>query len=366
MKIQSSDYFLVRFCERSRTLLRFLGDWETRFLSSDLARIQIEKPVFITGFARSGTTLLLELLASVEGVATHRYRDFPLLMTPYFWNWYLDLFPSKQVPVERAHQDRIRITRESPEAMEEPLWHAFFPHIHSLSATHRLTAGEVNPEFERFFQAHLRKLLLIRRGHRYVSKGNYNVTRIEYLSHLFPEAQFIVPIRHPATHVHSLVRQHELFSRYALADARVPKYLAAAGHFEFGPQRIPTRLDANQCERILDAWARGEEYVGYAIQWAEIYRFVDALRKNDSHLADRILVVRYEDLCSEPEAMLRRILHWTGFDLDKARNVFERLDNISESTHAPVMDESLRSAIGADVHEVAKAYDYCSESSRLR
>lgn len=98
-------------------------------------------------------------------------------------------------------------------------------------------------------------------GSRYFAKGNYHVPRIEYLVHLFPDARFIVPVRHPLTHVHSLVRQYQLSSSYAAADARVPRYLEAAGHFEFGPQRIPIRLSAVQGDRILEAWAHGDEYL---------------------------------------------------------------------------------------------------------
>ena len=141
MKIQTSDYFLTRFCKHSNFLLRRVADWETRYLDAKLATVRIERPVFITGLARAGTTLLLELLASIKGVATHRYRDFPFLMIPYFWNRCLDWFPVDQQPVERAHKDRIFVTRENPEAMEEPLWHTFFPHVHSNTSLHRYWAG---------------------------------------------------------------------------------------------------------------------------------------------------------------------------------------------------------------------------------
>lgn len=65
MRIRSSDYFLVRFCEKSQPMLRRAADLETRILGSKLAAIPIETPVFITGLARSGTTLLLELLATL-------------------------------------------------------------------------------------------------------------------------------------------------------------------------------------------------------------------------------------------------------------------------------------------------------------
>jgi hypothetical protein len=362
VNIRSSDYFLIRFCRKSQSVLRRIADWESRLLAAELAAVRIEKPVFITGLARSGTTLLLELLATVEGAATHRYRDFPFLMIPYFWNRYLDWFPVQQEPTERAHRDRIYVTRENPEAMEEPLWHAFFPHVHSTTALHRLTAAAADPDFEQFYKAHLRKMLLIRGGARYFAKGNYHVPRIEYLAHLFPDAYFIVPIRHPLTHVHSLVRQHQLFSSYAAADARVPCYLEAAGHFEFGPQRVPIRLDAAEGDRILDAWSHGDEYLGYSIQWKEIYAFVETLRTTNPEIARRILVVRYEDLCEQPDAAIRHILQNIEVDLRSAGRVFSQLGNISKSQHTPVLDDGQHRAIRAEVGDVAEVYRYRLEA----
>jgi hypothetical protein len=179
---------------------------------------------------------------------------------------------------------------------------------------HRLTGADRNPEFEAFFTDHIRKLLLVRRAGRYLSKGNYNVTRIEYLSTVFPDARFIIPIRHPLTHVASLMRQHTLFSDYARQDPRVPRYLAAAGHYEFGPQRVPIRLSSDAGDMIQAAWDAGDDAAGYAIQWAEIYRFVDALQVGPESLAQRILVVRHEDFCQQPREVLHQILGHIGHD----------------------------------------------------
>lgn len=358
MNIRTSDYFLIRFCQKTKPLLRHLADWETRLLDSQLAGIRIDRPVFITGLARSGTTLLLELLASVEGAATHRYRDFPFLMIPYSWNRWLDWFPVDQQPAERAHKDRIYVTRENPEAMEEPLWHAFFPHAHSVTSLHRMSPADADPNFEKFYRAHIRKMLFLRHGSRYFAKANYHVPRIEYLMHLFPDAKFIVPVRHPLTHVHSLVRQHQLFTSYAAADARVPRYLEAAGHFEFGPQRIPIRLSADQGDRILEAWAHGDEYLGYGIQWKEVYSFVEFLRRTNPAVAQRLVVVRYEDLCEQPEATLRHILQSIEVDVSDAGRVLAKVGDISLSCHTPEIDERQRLALRAELGDIAQTYGY--------
>lgn len=325
MHIRRSDYLLARFARSTMPLQKWLGNIESFWMRERLDAVTIDRPVFITGLARSGTTILLEILSSVPGVATHRYRDFPFLMTPCLWNRYLNWFAADETPIERAHKDGIHITRESPEAFEEPIWQAFFPHVHDPRAIHRISNEEQNQAFATFFADHIRKNLLVRNGTRYLSKGNYNFARVEYLLSIFPESRFVIPIRHPISHVHSLVRQHRLFSQYASSDARVPKYLAAAGHYEFGPQRVPIRLSADGGDRVLTAWTAGDEYLGYAHQWAEVYGFIDSLRRQQSDIADKILVVRYEDLCSDPTTVLTAILEHACLDHDSVETLRERV-----------------------------------------
>ncbi len=105
----------------------------------------------------------------------------------------------------------------------------FFLKLHSTELSQRLTDKTDCPAFAKFFDAHLRKILYIRNGTRYVAKNNYSVGRIEYLSRLYPDAHFVVPIRHPFHHVHSLVAQHQRFCRYAKVEPRVAGYLRAQG-----------------------------------------------------------------------------------------------------------------------------------------
>lgn len=307
MNLRSTDYLLTRFAHAVPDAMKLLGDIETDLLGDRLEAIPIDRPVFISGLARSGTTLLLTLFARMPQVATHRYSDFPFLFTPVSWNRLQDLMGKAGPAVERAHRDRIKITRDSPEAFEEPIWVHFFPEIHDPDAVHRLTATDRQPRFDAFFRQHLRKVLLLRGGNRYVSKGNYNVTRLEYLADLLPDARFVIPVRHPAAQVESLMRQHRLFSEYSARDGRVAEYLRATGHFEFGPQRVPVNLGAEDARDIAEAWSAGEEELGYAVMWRSIYSHVRALQRVDNHLGGRIEFVRYEDICQDTEGTLRRI-----------------------------------------------------------
>ena len=193
------------FIERTAGFWQKLGELESSSHRTELDAIPIDRPIYVAGLARSGSTILLELLAARPGVATHRYRDFPPIFTPLFWNRaFAHVYRADAPPAERAHKDRILVTPDSPEAMEEVLWMRFFPEAHETGKDQVLTDATSNPAFERFYKDHLKKILLVRGGRRYLSKGNYNLTRFAYLLKLFPDARFIVPVRDPRWHVASL------------------------------------------------------------------------------------------------------------------------------------------------------------------
>lgn len=359
MKLKQSDYLLSNLAYRGSSLLHHLGDIETRWLRRELEAVPIESPVFLTGLARSGTTILLEELSRIPGVATHRYRDFPFLMTPVFWNRFVNRFSASQEAVERPHKDRIKITTDSPDAFEEPIWQHFFPQVHSSHALHRLTAGTKNEEFETFFRDHIKKILLLRAGRRYLSKENYNVARLEYLGRVFPDARFLVPVRHPVDHVHSLVRQHQLFCDYDREDPRVHRYLAIAGHYEFGPQRCPIRLSEESGARIEAAWREGRDYQGYAIQWDAIYRLVHELRSRGDELAGRILVVRYEDFCAAPQEVMRQVLSHVNLPADDlSPDAYAHISPPSRSASGP--EPQCREHVWQETQESAAALGYLS------
>ena len=287
-----------------------IGDAETRSLADELAPVSVREPVYIAGLARAGSTILLELVAATEGVVTHRYRDFPPVFIPYWWNGFVDRAQARTLEAkERPHGDRIRITPESPEAMEEPLWMAFFPSAHDPGVSQSLGHNEQHPDFERFYRDHIRKLLLVRGGNRYASKGNYNVTRLEYLLRIFPDARFVIPVREPVRHVASLLRQHRRFSEACEGNPRGLAHLREVGHFEFGVDRRPINTgDTARTAEILRMWREGDEVRGWARYWSQVYGYVaDRLEANE-HLRRAALVVRYEDLCAAPHEIVRRTL----------------------------------------------------------
>jgi hypothetical protein len=296
-------------CDRPRLMRRIAG-FETRLLADRLSAIPILAPVWITGLARSGTTILLEILGAHPDVATQYYRDFPPVLTPWFWNRFLELAGTRaQRPVERAHRDRIMVTADSPEAFEEPLWMNFFPRLHDPSVSHVIGEETDEPEFEHFLRSHVRKIMLVRSRERYLAKANYNATRLLYLLRIFSDARFVVPVREPLAHVASLMKQHQLFCDGQARHPRAVQHLARVGHFEFGVDRRPVHCgDDAAVEEMLALRDEGREAEAWAVQWAQLYGLLAGQLQSDALLREAVLVVRYEDLCADPDGQIRRVL----------------------------------------------------------
>lgn len=318
-------HHLGALIERTGGFWRRLGDLESRVFADELAAIRIDRPVYVAGLARAGTTILLELLASRPGVATHRYRDFPPVFTPIFWNRaFGHIHRADAPPTERAHKDRILVTPDSPEAMEEPVWMHFFPHLHDPTRSNVLDRDTSNPAFEAFYRDHIRKILLIRGGSRYLSKGNYNLVRFGYLSKLFPDARFLVPVRDPRWHVASLVKQHLLFRAEETRDPRILAHMRRVGHFEFGLDLRPIHVgDDAAAAEIAELLARERWVPAFARYWALLHGFLLDRLGADPDLAARTLIVRYEDLCDRAAETLERVFAHVELPLDaETRDAF--------------------------------------------
>jgi hypothetical protein len=368
--VDTFTHVLSGVAERCPGLMKRLGAFETRLLADRLPPLR--QPVYVAGLARSGSTVLLEILSTLPGVATHRYRDFPLLHVPFLWNRFLGYAtPDSAGPArERAHRDGILVTRESPEAFEEVLWMSFFPHLHDSSHSQVLDAATHHAAFEWFYRDHVRKILLLRGGNRYVSKGNYNVTRLEYLLNMFPDARFVIPVRDPQWQVASLMKQQQLFLRGQRAYPRARAHLRRAGHFEFGADRrvIHTGDDA-QVRRILACWREGREVEGWARCWSLVYGHVaDRLTANPA-LAAASLVLSHESLCCDPGETARTLFRHCGFEGSAAALAAARARVRSPSYNRPDLNarerdlvDDLTGAVVARLRPLAagvEGYGYC-------
>lgn len=309
-RVPAGLYVQSRFFSATRRIWRRLADLESAAVRQETESLTIDRPVYVSSLPRSGTTILTEMLERHPDLTSHRYSDFPNVWTPYWRNYLLrrSRFRAPESK-ERAHGDRIEVSNDSPESVEEVLWMHFFPSLHDPAVDNVLDGRLRNDDFDRFYTQHILKLLAVRRAVRYLSKANYALSRIRYVLELFPDAKFLIPVRNPVQQIASLARQHARFSGASRADPRIPVQLALSGHFEFGPQRTPVNYgDRQETQAILGCWAQGREAEGWARYWAASYRHLLDQLEGFPELRAACLLFRYEDLCAHPAASIDAVL----------------------------------------------------------
>jgi len=292
-----------------------MADFETRFLADRIDNIKVEKPVYVTGLARAGTTITLELLSKAQSIVSHHYHDFPFVFTPYWWNTTFKLMPKKPMQQEeRLHDDGIKVSANSPEAIEEVLWMAFFNFLHNPSVSNVLSGDTANPKFEQVYADHIKKLLLVNDGNRYIAKGNYNISRLAYLKKIHPDALFVILIRNPADHIASLIRQHRIFTKVETNNPLALKHMRKIGHYEFGKDLRPINFgDVHATGSVIELWNEGQEIRGWARYWSQVYDHVNTVLQQDKRLQNATLVISHQKLCVDPMGTYRDLFNHCQF-----------------------------------------------------
>lgn len=281
-----------------------LSRLEDRLWHRSIENLSETAPVFVTGLPRAGTTILLNVLAELPGIATHRYRDMPFVMAPLLWNKLSSPFQRVGTMHERAHGDGIKVGFDSPEAFEEVIWRS----IHPAQAGHRPLRVEgpemATEETKAQLSKHFSKIRLLRgmpEG-RYLSKNNGNIARLGLLSALFPDAAIITPIREPTAHAASLYRQHVNFSAQQQSDSFVARYMRDIGHLEFGDLHRP--IDFAGFEPAGQNLDTPDYWLDY---------WIAAHREIQRH-ADRVILVSHEVLSARPDEVMTRLCSAAGLD----------------------------------------------------
>lgn len=293
------DRMLHRLSFASSPIQVAVADMEDQFFAKQLKPIEIQRPVFVTALPRAGTTLLLEAIESLPDFASHTYRNMPFVLCPMMWSKFSSGFRHTGEAQERAHQDGIMVTTDSPEAFEEMIWKAFWKSHYEEDRIRPWV--ESDAEFFEFMRNHMRKIIALSEPKtestlRYLSKNNLNIARIGVLAKNFPDAVIIVPFREPLQHAASLLRQHKNFLEIHRDDRFARQYMAGIGHYDFGENLRPVNFN-QWLDRAGDRQATTIEF--WLEYWFETY----------NHLAERneIHLFCYEDLCADPSVTLARL-----------------------------------------------------------
>jgi len=284
-------------------------------------------PIFINSLARGGTTAVLNAFHDLPDIATHTYRDMPLIAAPYLWSRVSNLLNRRVSRTQRAHGDGIEIDLDSPEAFDEVYWKLYWPEHYKNKQIALWTSDDENTMAKKRLEECFRKITYIRRRNsaRYLSKNNANIARLSYIPQAFPGTHLIVPVRRPAPHASSLLRQHLNFTKLQTEDEFVRRYMRDIGHLEFGLLHQPIAFENFDRSQYI------KEDPDYWLSY-----WIAANREIFSHSENCQLILQ-DDLRRNPNSCMNRLLENLNIEgpLDFTRYFPATPDVTDESVFSP-------------------------------
>ena len=287
--------------DRHRRLWTRLGDLETRLIAGELAAVAVDPPIYVSGLARSGSTILLEAAGPARADRHPPLQRLPAGLHALFWNWFLERAPQRERSAGRAHpRDGSQITPESPEAFEEVLWMAFFPQLHDPAASAVLDEGTSHPGFEALLPRPHPQAARVRAGRALSRQGQLQRHPARVPARDLSRRAFRGAVRDPrlARRLADEAACAVLRGR-ARGSARGPRICGGSAISSSGSTggRSTSATRASSGSWTL---AAGEEVEGWARYWSHVYGYVAHRLDANARLREAALLVGFEGLRRAP------------------------------------------------------------------
>ncbi len=281
---------------------------------------QAQPPVFISGLARAGTTILMRTFYETGAFRSLTYRDMPFVLMPGIWKNLSRPFHLHEAEKERAHGDGIEVNFDSPEAFEEVFWRVFS--ADEYLSEDRLTPCSLNEEVIRQFRQYVDQVVSSAdqpSQRRYLSKNNNNILRLGPIRQAFPDALIIVPFRDPVQQSISLFLLHKKFCATHEQDSFSRMYMEWLGHHEFGATHRPFQFGGHHAVTAKDHHPGNINY--WLALWINTYRYLLETAPKGT------VFVCFEELCREPRQTISMLFSKAGLSIDDC--------SIDGKIHAP-------------------------------
>lgn len=305
-------------------------------------RITMDRPIFVVGPFRSGTTILEKIISEHSSVGYFWYLSNVYIQSPVVGYWTtrlmqrLGLISSDTLPT--LHNPRIPQSALSPYECE---W------IFSQSKKNLwdekcidLTEGSdfSDPHFERYLVSMIQRHLWVHRANRFLNKNPVHCLRMGYLFRLFPDARFVTIVRHPVHTILSHYRTAAKEERIMYADAKLKNIFHDALHVDMLPLRIQTR---NYAKTL--ALNQEHPLLGIASQWKDMQLEVMESIANVPGLSAQVLQLRYEDLVLHSKWILEKLWRFVGLTGEEAEAITR--------AHAPRLTQPAPVKLSAEEQE---------------
>ncbi len=259
----------------------------------------VSQNVYISGMARAGTTVLMQYLGELEEFKSLSYRNLPFLFMPKTWPKLVSNKKSQEK--ERFHQDGVKHSLNSYEALEEPFFRNNLGELYIKDD--KIIKHELNQKIFKKYNAFRR---LIAGNKIYLAKNNNHLLRAESLHQLDDKHSnktiTIIPFRDPYEQANSLLKQHKLLSKLQQEDTFTLDYMDFLVHHEFGLHcKIPLLIDRD-INSILNLDKNSIDY------WIEIWYIFHNQIFTIFKGAENIHFICYENFVSNPKKSLETLL----------------------------------------------------------
>lgn len=314
--------FVIPLFPPPRVIERILKWYEMVFLKVDTGDIEIDRPIFLIGLPRSGTTMLQDILCSHPHLAyftntMHQFRSCFCAAEDLRKRFRLDF------KGERYLCDGIEIGLGTANEGHGFLadWRGIDPY--SLEPVELQGKQLSRGETERV-RATIRKVIWCFGGHgrRFFLKNPILLQYLNVLKDLFPDARIVHLVRDPRTCANSMVKLYRLnraqeIKLRALKDPenhdllvpypRLPKLKEYIGRF--GPDDLRT---------TAHVWNDAISIVG-----------------RDKVQVNFFYEVRYEDILANPRKEILRILEFSGLSEADAKggDFAEKISRVGHISH---------------------------------
>jgi hypothetical protein len=311
--------------------LFFLPQKTASTINADCALLPSAGPVYVTGMARSGTTLMLNILEELDDFRSLTYRDMPFVLAPNLWKTLTCKFHVTEVKKERAHNDGVLMGFDSPEALEEVFWQTYSSYKRtnqSLVIKRPSVKALAKFAYYRAVVANPKSASVAPALKRYLSKNNNNLVRLIELG-TDPTATTLLIYRDPVAMASSLYQQHRIFSEMHREDSFSKRYMTWLAHHEFGLVHLPFSFALPEMDESLSP-DNPNYWLSY---WNAVHLYI--LAQSDA----RFYLIDYNVLCKEPKSMLQSIFALIGVYQDagylvkkineprKVSNIIDELDS---------------------------------------
>ena len=348
------DRLLHRLAFAHPKVQQLLSDVENDLFRKRLEKTSIDRPVFITGLPRAGTTLMLEMLFATGEFSSYTYRQMPFVLAPLLWQRITSKSRKQAIEQERAHGDGMAISVDSPEAFEEILWkNRLADTIFENGYQRPLSFSDLGDDFRNAFTQLVRKMVALAEGEhagqespaatiRYLSKNNANLARLDALDGMFPQSTVLLCFRHPRTHVASLTKQHDRFQKLHQDDAFSRQYMAWTAHHDFGANFIPISFNGKPPKQPASADHRF---------WLQYW--VDAYRHVLKHAGRNVQFISYEALLDNPQHSLEHTAR--RLELRAPERLVSQAEKLRAGGSEQLDLESIDSALASEASAVYAA-----------